>query len=84
LGLTPLPALVPIDPDVADTFSELHETTAWVLTALIAAHVAAALWHHFMRRDGVLASMWPTRHLADRLAHPSPRTPNHNSETPAP
>ncbi|MEY2956635.1 MAG: hypothetical protein RL123_1363, partial [Pseudomonadota bacterium] len=25
--------------------------------ALIALHVGAALWHHFVRRDGVLARM---------------------------
>jgi cytochrome b561 len=23
-------------------------------------HAAAALWHHFVRRDGVLRRMWPT------------------------
>jgi len=27
--------------------------------ALLALHVIAALFHHFVRRDGVLRSMWP-------------------------
>jgi cytochrome b561 len=30
-----------------------------LMTALIAAHVGAALYHHFIRRDGVLRRMLP-------------------------
>jgi cytochrome b561 len=30
-----------------------------ILIALIAGHVAAALYHRFVRHDGVLARMWP-------------------------
>ncbi|HMM13693.1 MAG TPA: cytochrome b [Parvibaculum sp.] len=37
----------------------LHGINAWVIAALIALHVAAALYHHFMRRDDVLKRMLP-------------------------
>lgn len=37
----------------------LHGINAWVIAALIALHVAAALYHHFVRRDGVLKRMLP-------------------------
>ncbi|MBM3529390.1 MAG: hypothetical protein FJX62_14970 [Alphaproteobacteria bacterium] len=29
-----------------------------VLVALLALHVGAALYHHFVRRDGLLRRMW--------------------------
>lgn len=59
LGLVPLPALVPADPDLADELSSLHVNLAWALLALVVLHVAAACWHHVVRRDGVLAGMLP-------------------------
>ena len=37
----------------------LHGVNAWVITALIALHVAAALYHHFILRDNVLKRMLP-------------------------
>jgi cytochrome b561 len=33
----------------------------WTLLALIALHAAAALYHYFIRRDGVLQRMLPAR-----------------------
>jgi cytochrome b561 len=38
--------------------STVHLSTAWILTALLAAHVAAAFWH-LARRDGLFSRMWP-------------------------
>jgi cytochrome b561 len=38
---------------------DLHGWLAYTLFALIGVHVLAALWHHFYRRDGLLARMWP-------------------------
>ena len=38
---------------------ETHELLAWFIIALIVLHVAAALYHHFLRRDAVLASIMP-------------------------
>ena len=37
----------------------IHSRLAWGAVALVALHVAAALKHHFLDRDGVLASMLP-------------------------
>jgi cytochrome b561 len=58
-GLLPLPLLVRPDADLADRLGDLHAATAWVLLALVAVHIGAALWHHAVRRDGVLAAMLP-------------------------
>lgn len=58
-GLLNLPMLVGDDPDLADQLTDWHAWAAWALLALLLAHVAAALWHHQVRRDGVLAAMLP-------------------------
>jgi cytochrome b561 len=39
----------------------LHETAAWTMAGLIVLHVAAALRHHFVKRDLVLLRMLPGR-----------------------
>ncbi len=60
LGAT-LPALVGEDEDLADQLQAWHLDAAWALLALASLHVAAALWHHFVLRDGVLRTMLPRR-----------------------
>ncbi len=35
-----------------------HGLTSWLLLALIALHVGAALYHQFIRKDNLLARMW--------------------------
>ena len=55
----PLPTLVALDPDLADSLQEWHELGADALLGLVGLHALAALWHHCVRRDGVLASMLP-------------------------
>jgi len=37
----------------------LHELGGWILTGLVAMHVAGAFWHLIVRRDGVMARMLP-------------------------
>ncbi|MDR1967821.1 MAG: cytochrome b/b6 domain-containing protein [Burkholderiaceae bacterium] len=64
-GAVPLPSLVSVNPDLADSFQEWHEWCAWGLLTVVAMHIAAALFHHFVRRDNVLASMWPPASHAD-------------------
>lgn len=59
-GVT-LPALVATDEDLADSLLTWHQDVAWVLLALVSLHVAAALFHHFVLRDGVLRMMLPKR-----------------------
>jgi cytochrome b561 len=61
LGIVQLPMLASADSEFADTLSDYHIWLAWGLLALVSAHAAAALWHHFVRRDSVLGAMLPTR-----------------------
>ena len=35
----------------------VHQALFWILVALLAGHVGAALWHHFRERDDVLRRM---------------------------
>jgi len=53
-----LPPLVVLGGAWAETLEELHETVGNVFYAVIAVHALAALWHQFVRRDGVLRRMW--------------------------
>lgn len=57
----PLPSLIAHDPERADQIAEWHEALAWAFLALILGHFVAALYHHFVRKDGVLRSMLPGR-----------------------
>jgi cytochrome b561 len=38
----------------------LHGYLAYALFGLAGLHALAALWHHLVRRDGVLMRMWPS------------------------
>lgn len=58
-GVLPLPDLVGKDKAVAEIFKELHAGSVNLLIALVVVHAAAALYHHYIRRDGVLARMVP-------------------------
>ncbi|HEX4585768.1 MAG TPA: cytochrome b [Burkholderiaceae bacterium] len=57
LGLIRLPDLAPKDKQLADVLLEVHATLAWTLATLVGLHVAAALKHHFIDRDGLLSRM---------------------------
>lgn len=56
-GLIEVPQLVAPDSAGHEQYEELHEALANVLIGLVAVHVAAALYHHFVRRDKVLLRM---------------------------
>lgn len=58
-GAVVLPALLPFNRPLARQIFWLHGWTALLLLALIGLHVAAALYHHFVRRDAVLSGMLP-------------------------
>ena len=60
-GVLPLPDLVGKDKALGELLAEVHETLSWMLVALVAVHAAAALKHHFIDRDDVLARMLPAR-----------------------
>jgi cytochrome b561 len=56
-GLLPLPTLMVPDPELGYALQDWHVDAACVLLALVLGHVAAAFWHHYVRRNGVLRSM---------------------------
>ena len=58
-GLIPLPALAAKGTSWAHTAGDVHVVLVYVLLGLIALHVAGALYHHFVQRDGVLKRMLP-------------------------
>ncbi|MEW5787909.1 MAG: cytochrome b [Pseudomonadota bacterium] len=59
LGLLPLPDLVDKDKALAELFAELHRGGVNLLAILVVLHAAAAIYHHHVRRDGVLTRMAP-------------------------
>lgn len=58
-GLFELPPIVEPDRELSELLLELHELAALTLCALIAAHIAAALYHHIFRKDDTLRRMLP-------------------------
>ncbi len=60
-GQIPLPDLVGADKALAELIKPLHEWSALALMGLAALHVAAALKHHWVDRDGLLLRMMPGR-----------------------
>ena len=57
-GLFSLPSLTGKSEAAAQVLA-LHKTLAWALVALVVLHIGAALFHYFVRKDGVLARMLP-------------------------
>ena len=39
------------------SIKEVHELAAYALLGLVAFHIAAALWHQFIKRDGLIGRM---------------------------
>jgi cytochrome b561 len=59
-GLFKVDFAVAKNPAIFHPTEDIHGYLAYTLFALIGIHVLAALWHHFVRRDGVLLRMWPS------------------------
>lgn len=57
-GVLPLPDWVPASPELAEQLKPLHRLAAYGLAALMALHVAAALKHALIDRDGLLRRMF--------------------------
>ena len=58
-GAWPIPDLVGRDREIAEALKALHRWINYALAAVVLVHVAAALKHHFIDRDDVLARMLP-------------------------
>jgi cytochrome b561 len=66
-GKIPLPDFVPVDKELAALLQQVHAVLAYAIAVLVALHSAAALEHHFLRRDAVLARMLPARARAPEV-----------------
>lgn len=61
-----VPPMLPENEPLAEIAKGIHATARFGLIALIALHVAAALYHRFVLRDGVVSRMWPPVRRAGR------------------
>ena len=59
LGLWQLPDFVPVSKELAEAIKPWHEITAFAMAGLVLLHVAGALKHHIVDRDGLLTRMRP-------------------------
>lgn len=59
LGVLPIPDLLAKNKEVAEVLKVAHHWINYTLGAVIVVHAAAALKHHFVDRDDVLARMLP-------------------------
>ncbi|CUW95940.1 putative cytochrome b561 [Agrobacterium fabacearum S56] len=73
--LVVVPGLPMAISDQAEAFwTEVHATLAYLAAVIVVLHVAAALWHHFVRKDPTLRRMIPFRAAEDnRSRTASPR-----------
>ena len=58
-GVLPLPDLLVKDKELGDLLHQVHKLLNFSMAALVLAHLGAALKHHFIDRDDVLARMLP-------------------------
>lgn len=60
-GLFEVPQWAPLNRTLSQNATTIHVYGQYVLYALLVAHIGAALYHHFVLKDDVLARMWPRR-----------------------
>ena len=56
-----VPALVPKSEALAGFAKAVHSYGASAIAALVVLHIAAALQHGLIKRDGVMSRMWPRK-----------------------
>ena len=56
-GLFIMPDLVAKDQELAKPLLYVHDILGFVIAGLVLLHISAALYHYFVRRDGVLQRM---------------------------
>ena len=74
-GVIPLPDLVGKDKMLGKLLKDLHQDYSYLMLALVAGHIAAALKHYFITRDDILARMIPflrksNREVSDAFIQP--------------
>jgi cytochrome b561 len=60
-GLFELPPLLAKNEKLSGVLFIVHKTLAFTMAAIVVVHISAALYHRYIRRDGVLDRMLPTR-----------------------
>jgi cytochrome b561 len=60
-GLFSIPSPIAVDRTTAGEVQEVHEWLANALIVIAVLHACAALWHHFVKKDDILARMLPGR-----------------------
>lgn len=63
-GLVAIPPLVPENGALSQAANAVHLAGQFAIYALVGVHVAAALMHRFVRRNGILGRMLPRRRRA--------------------
>lgn len=58
-GVLPLPDLLPVNKPLAEMIKPLHAVGAFAMAGLVVLHVAGALKHQWIDRDGLLNRMLP-------------------------
>ncbi|MDZ7919452.1 cytochrome b [Rhodoferax sp.] len=58
-GMLPLPDFVPVDKALAELIKPFHELSAFALVGLAGLHIAAALKHQLVDKDGLIGRMLP-------------------------
>lgn len=58
-GVLPLPDFVPKDKALSESIEPWHGYLAYTMATLVVLHVAGAVKHQFIDRDGLLGRMWP-------------------------
>jgi cytochrome b561 len=61
-GLFKIPPMGTENKDIYELLQGIHETTSYLLAMLLVLHIAAALKHLIVDRDGVFQRMLPGRH----------------------
>jgi cytochrome b561 len=56
-GVLPLPDFVPVSPELAEAIKPWHGWAAYAMAGLVVLHVAGALKHAVVDRDGLLSRM---------------------------
>lgn len=62
-GLFQIPAFLSRQPEIFRPLTDIHELAAYALVALAAGHIAAALYHQWYLRDGLVSRMMPSHHV---------------------
>lgn len=73
----PVPNLIGEYEALGEFAEEVHEITGWIIAALVAMHVGAALYHQFVLKDGLLHRMLPT----DKTSEITPEASDSNPPT---